>query len=330
MSDSMRENRGIRGQLRAYLLDTLPETERAELESRLAGSEDLRTQLEAERAALAKLDALQEVQPGHDLAAQVMGEIHDREAKKRLKGPMWRRRLLQSVAVLAIVLTVSVVFLHVLERPREASRLASSANNLKQIGLIMKMYANESKGEFFPPLAPQEGVWGIDVSVLYPQYLTDPQILIAPQHPRAAQLREEMDAAMNAAPIDWAAVNRLAAESYTYIGWAATNTEELARLKEARPQSFAGRMQLAQSFEADTRIYRLREGIERFFITDLNNPAASAGAQSEIPVMFETYPSRPRGRNVLYMDGHVQFVRYGEAFPVTDETDRILGIEPAR
>jgi hypothetical protein len=30
-------------------------------------------------------------------------------------------------------------------------------------------------------------------------------------------------------------------------------------------------------------IYRLREGIERFFITDINNPAASAKAQSETP-----------------------------------------------
>ncbi len=29
-------------------------------------------------------------------------------------------------------------------------------------------------------------------------------------------------------------------------------------------------------------IYRLREGIERFLITDINNPASNARAQSEI------------------------------------------------
>ena len=35
--------------------------------------------------------------------------------------------------------------------------------------------------------------------------------------------------------------------------------------------------------------YRLREGIERFFITDINNPAAGAKAQSSIPVMFDNW-----------------------------------------
>ena len=33
--------------------------------------------------------------------------------------------------------------------------------------------------------------------------------------------------------------------------------------------------------------YRLREGIERFLITDINNPAASAKAQSETFIMLD-------------------------------------------
>jgi prepilin-type processing-associated H-X9-DG protein len=66
-------------------------------------------------------------------------------------------------------------------------------------------------------------------------------------------------------------------------------------------------------------IYRLREGIERFLITDINNPAASAQAQSEVFIMMDElgagnaidkYNHVPGGCNVLYMDGHVQFVRY--------------------
>jgi prepilin-type processing-associated H-X9-DG protein len=78
--------------------------------------------------------------------------------------------------------------------------------------------------------------------------------------------------------------------------------------------------------------YRLREGIERFFITDINNPAASASAQSELIVMFDAWGNSnnesldqtgtndmaasrfnhvPGGSNVLYMDGHVEFVKYG-------------------
>jgi prepilin-type processing-associated H-X9-DG protein len=72
-------------------------------------------------------------------------------------------------------------------------------------------------------------------------------------------------------------------------------------------------------------IYRLREGIERFLITDINNPAASAKAQSEIFIMWDSvstiptdYNHVPGGSNVLYMDGHVSFMRYpGNDAPVT-------------
>ena len=72
-----------------------------------------------------------------------------------------------------------------------------------------------------------------------------------------------------------------------------------------------------------TTIYRLREGIERFLITDINNPAASASAQSEIFVMLDTVCIKPSdfnhipgGSNVLYMDGHVEFIKYPGPAPV--------------
>jgi prepilin-type processing-associated H-X9-DG protein len=74
-------------------------------------------------------------------------------------------------------------------------------------------------------------------------------------------------------------------------------------------------------------LYRLREGIERFMITDINNPSGSAKAQSDIFVMRdETYMKFagggwyfnhvPGGANVLYMDGHVEFVRFPGEFPL--------------
>ena len=40
-------------------------------------------------------------------------------------------------------------------------------------------------------------------------------------------------------------------------------------------------------------IFRLREGIERFFITDINNPAGSAQAQSEVAIMWDTVATIP-------------------------------------
>jgi prepilin-type processing-associated H-X9-DG protein len=72
-------------------------------------------------------------------------------------------------------------------------------------------------------------------------------------------------------------------------------------------------------------IYRLREGIERFFITDINNPAGSAVAQSELAVFWDV-PSMnigefnhvPGGCNVGYLDGHVEFLKYPGDFPVCE------------
>ena len=68
--------------------------------------------------------------------------------------------------------------------------------------------------------------------------------------------------------------------------------------------------------------HRLREGIERFAITDINNPAGSASAQSEALVMWDNsytvngapgannFNHVPGGANALFMDGHVEFAKY--------------------
>ena len=71
-------------------------------------------------------------------------------------------------------------------------------------------------------------------------------------------------------------------------------------------------------------VYRLREGIERFTITDINHPAGSVRAQSEIAVLFDTvsalvgdFSHVPAGANTLYMDGHVKFLKYPSEFPAS-------------
>jgi prepilin-type processing-associated H-X9-DG protein len=70
-------------------------------------------------------------------------------------------------------------------------------------------------------------------------------------------------------------------------------------------------------------VYRLRQGIERFLITDINNPASGAKAASDVFVMFDNvsliadqFNHVPGGSNVLYMDGHVAFVKYPGPAPL--------------
>jgi prepilin-type processing-associated H-X9-DG protein len=78
---------------------------------------------------------------------------------------------------------------------------------------------------------------------------------------------------------------------------------------------------------------RLREGVERFLITDINNPGGSAKAQSNVAVMWDHVTTNtidfnhiPGGGNVLYLDGHVNFIKYpGEKFPMTVDSARTFG-----
>lgn len=79
-------------------------------------------------------------------------------------------------------------------------------------------------------------------------------------------------------------------------------------------------------------VRRLREGVERFLITDINSPAGSAQAQSEVWIYTDRlssdvsqYNHIPGGANVLYMDGHVEFVKYNDEAPVLPGVAEVFG-----
>ncbi len=309
--------------LRGYLLGTLSEAQHAHVKAMLAADPAWQEDLDREQEALALLDALPEPEPPQGLATRTLAAVREERDIEQSQRRGWRAVWVQASVFLAMAGIVAAILMPALSRSREAARRASSQNNLKQLGLVMKMYANESPGEAFPPLTPYEGLWMFDIERVYPKYLSDLSVLVNPSRPDARELEERLNELVAEDPVDWREVTRIAAMSYAYPGWVVKNDEEAAALNSTLEK--LARADLGDSIETDAGVlYRPREGIERFFITDINNPAGSASAQSEIPILFETPVEVRDGINVGYMDGHVSYVEPERGFPATETAREIF------
>jgi prepilin-type processing-associated H-X9-DG protein len=196
------------------------------------------------------------------------------------------------------------------ERERQPPRRAGCPNYLKQLGLVIHMYENESRGHQFPR---SDGLKFL-LEDVYPYYWNESAIMIC-----AADEKMSEEARNRSREPQWA----LDHSPFWYIGHVVTNDDEgRAYIEAYRKVIEEGDGNLNVDLDAPSVqggiIYRNHGPIIHSSKPEESDATPPAVSQSEIPLFIEYSGKHPDGEgHVLYMDGHVETIKYPGKFPMT-------------
>jgi len=327
-ADTFGTPKGTREAIRRQMLGLLSQGRARKLAAAVEGNEASQALQAEEEAAWRAIRNLPNFLAPSALLDETEAHLRAGQEAHEERIATWGFRFMQVTVPVFIVAIIAIILLPTLSRSLEAARVAAAKENLETIGQAMLDYSAQASGNVLPPMAAAgHGVWVPDLRLLYPRYLKDPTVLVRPSLNDPA-LVKAMQEALSQSPPDYDRAHTLMARSYVYTGYVLLDESALAvfksLLESPTPLDLAGDLETA-----DRVLRRLKRDVEYFFVLDRADPQAATRTRAAIPIMFETIESKVFGRgadsaNVLYLDGHVESVRFGSQFPLTEGARKIL------
>ncbi len=176
--------------------------------------------------------------------------------------------LIELLVVIAIIGILAGILLPVLSRARESARKTQCASNVKQIGMGLIMYANENNEQF--PTSTTGSM--ASLVLLFPDYVSDPRTFNCPS------------------------------DTSVTITTNAKIAEGTAFKKNQSSYGYDGNH--TQASEADVALLA-----DRPTNNDSNLPTSANSPNHGGTVnAYSTADVAGRGQNIVYVDGHVEFV----------------------
>jgi hypothetical protein len=283
----------MRDQLIGYLLDALEPAEHEQVQAQLIQDPQLKRELELLSRSLRPLTDREHYQPPAGLADRTCAFVARRAGSVSLPqapAPVTRQWSMADMVVAAgIFLAASLLFFPAMSQSRFAARVTQCQNNLRNYGMALNNYASFHRG-FFPSVSPQgrcSAVGVVTVRLRDLGFLEGEQVVVCPASP----LAEEADV------FDIPTVAELESASEAQL--------------PALYRRMGGSYGFNLGFVKDGKYYSPRNLHRTRFAVVADSPSG------EPPYHSANHDGC--GQNVLFEDGHVQYLTTCRAHGCRDD-----------